>query len=354
MKKIMRKLVLSSFALGLAAVTLTTTTFAWYTSNMSVDAKNITSTTASSGADLLMITQDLQDVGGVKKPYNWKTSLSKVELEDKGELMPLQYNLKGDGQVDPTNDYELYEILGAQKATEGWLEFTLYFKNASNDDATLYLQKLNITNTTGTLPAKDILASGRKALNLSDSYTGTTYTIDVLRTLMVAVTVENYELKDEDATSVSLVSTKNDILNPQLLMDSTKLDLDDYVPYVEIEGDDPSTADVVEESYSTGWNAHKYYNAVMDGTEKDLKSIDEKVYNAINLVAVNSGSSDYELAPTLPKAGTAKYADQYVKITFRIFINGWDWACFDACQEQTFNVELSFTTDEEKALEIEA
>ena len=45
MKKLTRKLLLSVFSLGLPVVTLSTTTFAWYTANTSVSATGIQGTT---------------------------------------------------------------------------------------------------------------------------------------------------------------------------------------------------------------------------------------------------------------------------------------------------------------------
>lgn len=58
MKKLGKKLVLSSLSLGLAVVTLSTTTYAWYTSNTDVSANGMNGSIAG-GSDVgLLISKD--------------------------------------------------------------------------------------------------------------------------------------------------------------------------------------------------------------------------------------------------------------------------------------------------------
>lgn len=309
MKKLMRKLVLSSFALGLAVITLSTTTFAWYTSNVKVDANGINHTTASSGDPLLMIADSSVFTGATTTP--WGASVTDVTEQKTAELVPLQ-------RVGA----EFHDLAG-EKQGSGWLQFTLYFKNASTKTVELYIQTLEIINNNkDNLPAKDVLAAGKKD-GMADT-SKTTYKIDVLRTLLIETTTTVYSLQDVDANPATpdeiASSATTKLWNPETLWN-------------------PSTQ--FNDDYASTWNAIEYYNGVMN---KSLTASQEP-HTPTDLKATGTKLS----LATVPAAGTADTTEQYVEVVFCVFINGWDLACFDACQGQSISINLSFTTVSDNA-----
>ena len=218
MKKLMRKLILSSFALGLAVVTLTTTTFAWYTSNTLVEAKEVIGTSATAGDALLMISNDDLETLGIQHPVNWGTTIENVredyvERDTDGKKTDTQIKMKPLAYSTANRNF-MAKVDGVDtEASDGWVEFTLFFRNASEDDVKLFIKDMTFTNTTpGTLPLKDILAGGHAALRKAE--TVTTYKIDVRRTLLVETIATPY-LQTGDAVAAS--TTKYDLYNPDLL-----------------------------------------------------------------------------------------------------------------------------------------
>ena len=61
MKKLTRKLFLSICTLAICAVTLVSTTFAWYTTNTEVSASNINGASAATGTSSLLISKNGSD-----------------------------------------------------------------------------------------------------------------------------------------------------------------------------------------------------------------------------------------------------------------------------------------------------
>lgn len=335
MKKLMRKLVLSSFALGLAVITLSTTTFAWYTSNVNVTADGINGNTATSGADLLMITQEYDTVN--KTPINFETSITVEQTGEQTMMIPTSYVSWGNyAQLGSKNAENKVTDNGS---STGYITFTLYFKLASmieeGKTVNLYISQLEIINTTGAtytegtgwsrevLPTKDVLAEGRSYLNTKGE---STYTIDVLRTLMMNIKSEVYE-----STTGSIVTTPKENSDVELLLNLQNMNKNAY-----------------DDDFENGVsNAHEYYNAIMDA---DLTSTTQKVYDDEKTVSSSTGSP---LAiNVLPEAGDALTSNSYLKVEFVVFMNGWDLACFDACQGQSFVINMGFTTDSDKALKI--
>lgn len=329
MKKLMRKLVLSSFALGLAVITLSTTTFAWYTSNTVVTADGVQSSTSASGQDLLMITQykteertvDSKKVIVEKEHIlanlqEWKTSIPTVFMSKKDELIPMQL----------VNGFNLVENgTSTDDKGSGYLEFTLCFKNAGSSLASLYVTEFNIEHiaTETVLPSKDIISVGRSAMGTYGAdQNNVTYKVDVLRTLMVAAQVRTMTHNADDTDTFVNTSTK--VYNPELV----------------------NTSNLLEDNFGENWNAHTYYNAIMED-RKLTDHLDGYDYDAINILPYGATGvkKALKLADVLP-AGNQTLKNQYVEITFKVFINGWDVACFDACKEQNIKISLGFTSVE--------
>lgn len=336
MKKLMRKLVLSSFALGLAVITLSTTTFAWYTSNTEVKANNISGASASAGADLLMISNDPAAIAEKKwnttidvENYNVSTTAA-TKAAAPNELVPVRYEALTNSATFVASFDKTVTTLSA-----GYIQYDLYFKMASGQTTNpryLWLTGMTLENTTGhttdskvtKLPTKDVLAANEAYKHLVPSWNATsyesTYQVDIRRALLVSAVVSSST--DNGAT---LSNTVLKVFDPEGLN---------------------SYEDTLKNV--SGFSAHEYYNAVMCSAEEhgsdkaDCKciGITEDTYSAVSLGTAADFAEQFLIE--LPAANTEATKNNYVKVTITIFLNGWDKACFDACQGQTISANMTF------------
>lgn len=327
MKALKRKLFLSIASLAVCAATLVSTTFAWYTSNTEVSASNVTGTSQANSAGLLLISKT-----GAEGTFT-----NSVDLNiNTSQLQPVQYTPKesaaptlntwnpgsnvADGAASPAgND-------GAAAATGAYIKIDLWFRGVAGGDSPtgvpVYLKNLTLTNSTvGALPAKDILSNGG---GLTASQSQTTYTVDILRTIMIGYTVETGAPNQVDNPSAyAYTFGSQGMLDPEGLC--------------QIKTDSLS-------SLGDKYDAHAYYEAVTgnslgDATEKDPILAEDSAANEVNVLAAGT---QIKLGTT-PNSTAAYNA---LKVTFYVFINGWDKACFDAIQGQTFTLSLGFSSNE--------
>ncbi len=318
-------MILSCAALAAVATTAVSTTFAWYTANTTVTATPVNAASANSGSDLLMIADGISaTTSGTTTTYAAITDLDSLVWKQQvaptvtnNELKPLAYNSNGkilvnDLTTDPTTATSVSEVAW-NSASATYATFILYFKNASTTDGQkLYVNGFTVTNKTASLPSKTIvdLASNYAAFGW-ESASASTYTVDALRVL--EFDIESHQIVGGTAGA----STETDY-------DVEKL------------------ATLKSDSLSSGYNAHTYYNAVM---ENDLSiTTDKTVKTELGASAAANYTNALYLG-TLPDAGTADTINDCLMVTFKVFLNGWDLACFDACQGQNFQFTFSFTTD---------
>jgi len=387
--KLRNKLILSCAALAAVATTAVSTTFAWYTSNDEVTASNISGASANSGSELLLISADA---------HKWGTSIEDVIENPNTELTPLAYvaNSTPTGTDKTSNvlvgmttnaSTKKVETKTAAADASGYLGFTVYLKNASTTAKALNMNIVSLTNTSTALPAKSIIGNTAQFVGLKSSETE--YTVNALRVL--AMDLEVYKTTDgtnftfvseaaydfENITTASIFdvtkvngSTANDSLNGKtageitpvtttyddgtVLEANTSLDGDTkyYTKsgdvYTEASGKADGTTKYYtrltdEEKYDAGsnFNAHQYYNAIM-GPDSVIETptADPTVFNAG--LSETGKIANFVSAANLGTAGTSSTANTYIKVVGKIFLNGWDLACFDACQGQNFNLNISF------------
>lgn len=321
MKKLMRKLVLSSFALGLAVITLSTTTFAWYTSNTDVSATGIAGKSTTDGDSILLISKTGAN-GTFKNTVNYEINVA--------DLIPVEYTAKTVEALNaeaielaaPTFESLEADATIAEGATTStnYIAIPMYFRGADINEAgtatgvKVFLKSLKLTNTTtGNLPTKDVLSeTGMPGTwNVQND---PTYSVDILRTINIAYTVAtmkpNAENNAHDLPTYSAVGC----LNPEGLC---------------------TLKDDSLKGYADGaFNAHAYLKAV---TGKDIAQSDES--STKGATALN-GTQQVELGTT--PATTASYNS--LRVIMYVYINGWDLACFDAIQGQTISLEMSFSS----------
>jgi hypothetical protein len=311
MKKNLVKLALSGAALAAVAATLGTSTYAWYTTNPTVNANNIKAGTSDTGSSSIFISKD----PGTTKTWSSTVTFGENDFSSV-KLTPLSYATGGQFKaiVSSTGD-----LGSAQAGGTAVLSTTLYFKSskvASDNAQKVYIKSIAIENTTTDqdadtaglqLPAADNLLYDAS----SDESTGgvadnaATYTVDFRRSLAMAVVNE----ADTVDTSFTL----------------------DNAAY--------RKSQTITESVSTG-AAQAYYNAVMD---KDLTG------GAVTAAAALTKSANPTPIATLPTDGVA-----YDTVVFYIYLDGASEWCYDACQGQNFKIDLQFTSDKTQAINYQA
>ncbi len=308
MKKLGRKLVLSSLSLGLAVVTLSTTTYAWYTNNTTVSATGAQGTTSATTEGSLLISAD-------GSTWSGEATLGSTNYSKDGKgLKPLQLSsgaLVGvDGNaVTPDTDAAEY------------LQFSIYVKTTSSTVSTtapvkVYLENLTITNTataSSDLTAQSILKNYSATTGDDWDSGASTYAVDATRALSVA-----FASQTKGANKGTTIGNTEYSVNGICGNASLEAGL----------GNNP--------------NALDYYNAVMGTTLTHTSTATElakKVEAAEGVTAVNV---------TAVELASLESANAY-EIIVTVWLDGWDQYCFDACRGQSFNIEMSFTTDSTKA-----
>lgn len=299
--KLKGKLIMSAAALAACAATLTSTTYAWYTSNTQVSADGVTGTTAASGSELLLIS----DTG---KDGSWSNTVT-LDSNDQGNvningvnLMPVAHAAEGEYKGWSGN-----AVSTDPASSTNYLQFDLFFK--ATKALPVYVNGFTINNETGALPSKDILAN---AGGLTASDKQKIYTVDVRRALKV-------ETKSE-------VVTKGTANTPS------------YGQY------NLSKLNTYEDSLKglSSYNAHEYFNKVTGNTIETNVTTTQSV--ASTEIKETGATENQWTLGTTPKAAEAGDAT-YLKVTFIVYLDGWDLACFDACQGQSISIALNFTCE---------
>jgi len=289
MKKGLSKLILSGAAVAAVAATLGTSTYAWYTTNPTVNANNIVGASSDTGASSIFISKD----SGSPKSWSQTVTFAASDFAAK-KLIPAQ----------PTSTAGAFtNLAGTASGDNDVLKFTLYFKTSKTAaNVPLYIKSISVENTTTTQPSADNLAyTGESGTVGGIDTTKATYKIDIVKALAIQVSNTSESVK-------------------------TNFSLSGY----QKEGNAKTT---------DGNDAHGYYNAVMPA-DKALASEDITTGQGLTSADI---AADLAIAQ-LDKDGAAETIDFY------IYLNGWSNYCYDACQGQDFKINMSFTSDVTAAL----
>ena len=367
MKKFGFKIALSCAALAASAATLATTTFAWYTSNAKVSASNITAGTSDTGASTLQISTQLTQNYGSAIDFSdatYQGSQNNNNLDNgliDELLVPVQYGNDGNGTFTSANQGATLAngqksifysqgaaIAQAQAGTANnttaadsgaVVNFSLFFKNpGATEAAPLYLNKFNIVNTSNSLRATQVAAPTRAGIPAA--FTANNYTVDLLRALKIAVWSTTYI----DGVAAPAATDAKQVWG--------------------VNGYSAGTDSIASSAIgTTGWDAHQYLNDARGfvtgaGGENEAIPDTEKITTNYYELAAGTGSlSTARSLGSIPQVEVtaeddytgdsyATYllsADQDVlRVDFFIFVDGWDFACFDAVQGQQFELDLGF------------
>lgn len=316
--KLKSKLIMSGVALAACAATLTSTTYAWYTTNTQVDATGITGSTASTGDANVLISTDnsnwsqTADLAPLMRQY-YTNNTYQTESDTKTDYYKGANSSMVPVQATVASGAISYKYLDtdAQFSDNSVLTFTLYVKTTATggeNTIPLYVKSIGLTNTFNSVTAADNLLKGKGSLvaNGGVNPNNSTYSSDITKALWMSY------------TSTTVATDKTKIFDLQNC-DSSPL----------------------ADSNLTNPNALTYLNAVQStkyqkGKTKDLES---DVALATEVALGAAAGTGYIKVAELDPDGEA------TTLTFTVFLNGWDEYCFDVCKGQTFDLTLAFTTD---------
>lgn len=355
--KLRRKLLSAGFALGATALTLTTSTFAWYTSNTEVTAKQVTGkTSAEADTDSIYIAAAasynstnyaVATMGGYGKEATPVYVAKSLDSTATITLAPVSY-------VDASNAPAKYVPLDKAEAStttstvldkpvyksydpNNVVEFVLRFRtaNSSTTATKLYFSKFDLlnTNTASTVDAKTVYGYEQIALT-NNADTG-------LETTGVA-SAGSYGVDFRKALKMTVVATE--MTNATTLGSTTKTTVYDFEE-IGYTGDKALHTDNNIDS-SKKANALGYLNAVM-GYDLSTPTDYLKTSGDFTLKKLKVGSSltaESAYSPfEIPTSG-------YLEVRFTIWLDGWDEYCYDVCRKQGFSLDMAFTTSAEKAV----
>ena len=368
--KLRRKLLSAGFALGATALTLTTSTFAWYTSNTEVNAKTITGkTSAEADTDSIYIaaaktyyttTADnhtkydpatFSTYGKEAQPvyvgtdYTTATKttlvLAPVSYVDstagKGAYLPLD---KAEA-TDPTNaatvlDKPIYKAYDETNV----MEFVLRFRTATavSSETKIYFSKFDLVNTASTVTnatrteyeyEQTALAyNSEGGLSTTGIKESGAYGVDFRKALKMTVKATN--MTDATTVSTATTATKTSVLDFEKLATNTDVNIAD-----------------------SGANALGYLNAVMgyslstpSGYLEGDSGETKYDFGAVQIQTATKSTLDKDTAYSpfaIPKEG-------YLEVRFTIWLDGWDSYCYDVCRKQGFTLDMAFTTNPAEAV----
>lgn len=360
MKKNLTKLALSGVALAAVAATLGTSTYAWYTTNPTVSANNIVGASSDTGSSSIFISKDSE----ADKDWSASVTFGVTEFAS-ASMLPLQYANAGKfTQIDASGE-TLAKTAAAPAGTNA-VEITLYFRssrvNEGNEQA-IYLKDITLENTTGlsdtvttpVLPKADNLLKGQGKTTVGVSSDKATYAVDFRNALSMAVynadTTDRYAVAA--VTSTTFATLKANLFTYTAATSSTSASYDalpetatfnaSTTYYTKVKGYDkafsigmlkdgttPETGAGQTIDDSTA-KAQEYYNEVM---EKDLTA------------DLKTAAGSYDKAPI---AVCPANGEDYATVKFYVYLDGASQYCYDACQGQTFKMNLTFTSESKSA-----
>lgn len=341
MKKISRKLLLSSLSLGFAVVALGTTTFAWFTTNATVTADikvGVQSTT-----DSITVSKDCFTWGSsVEFDFTKATSAGG---DGEKELTAVTYNAGASTLADDDTfsilDGDTLKSYAVDTTSKGVLQFDIYFKVTSadktvkitGDETTRTNAPVSYTVQKGfstTTPSALTYAAGAK-LKVS--------ALNALRSVVdVSDAIDEVESGIADATTSDLAIDAFNTENTGFARNAKLAGFTDAASVTPTSDATGSSIYNFGQSLGATNAANAYINAVL-GTD-----FTEITANA-NYAAIAPTANGYINTTLFTTPSAATNATIY-KTTFTYWLEGFDADCFDAIFAQTFDIALTFSTAE--------
>lgn len=305
-RSLITKLALSGVALAATAATLATSTYAWYTSNTTVTANNVSGAAADTGDSSIFVSTDAKNWSqSVDLTFDETNTAAVMDAANgsnfaSAKLIPVQ----SVGGVLKSKDGK------ANAGTNDVLTFYLYFKTAkTSDDVNLYFNSIAVKNKDSKLTEVDNLLNGSSKDNVGVDTSKSSYAVDIVKALGMYTTTTTTEYSTIGNASGSVEEVKN------------KLDLQ-------------KNATAFDDINVKNADALAYYNAVMGGTVltkgEDVDTLTE---------------ASFIVGDTHTKVAVLDKDGGVCAVRFDVFLNGWDEYCYDACKGQNFTITLGFTSN---------
>ena len=94
-------------------------------------------------------------------------------------------------------------------------------------------------------------------------------------------------------------------------------------------------------SGTTASNAHTYYNNVKSLSGDDAIDATKTSSEASETDIATFAAADFVVGTT-GAGGATSGLDNILMMQVEIYLDGWDIACFDACRNQSFTLEMTF------------
>ena len=292
-RSLRRKLIMSAVAVGVAALGTTASTYAWFVSSTEVSS-TVSGTVESSGASLFISNDGVSYGTKAVKPTADFTNL---------KMAPLQMKAT-DHKLSDLNDGDATE-------NEDYMSFSLYFSVQNiNTNANTYSIKLTTTATDNDIQ-KIKTHEAQTAIEADDTYSkisqGASLWDNVLKAMNVSIGQEYSSTNSFNAAT------------------STK--------YYEV-----NKSDAIYDGLA-------YFNKIIENTKTES---DKVTYESDSLTTTAlETKNNVETKSIISATGDITVIDNitangYYKLDFKVWLNGWDKACFDAIAAHEFGLTLKF------------
>lgn len=326
------KIAIAGAALAATAATLGTSTYAWYVSNDKVAMDGVTGATAGEevGANLVISGNKIA-TGNADSPASWgpKVTLGKatdgteyatVGTSSKFLAVPLDpQSMDTTASTETWMDDEGTDITTAAK----FIEFKVWIKNSK---AALIEPRFGVANTTDSAALKTQTAYNPNGLPTNVN-SGDSFTVDAINALRMEITKES--VADYSAQGLELTYTGATVTKEIFKVAETayKTNLEDKY----------ATDTTV---FKTGGDANEYYKNM-----KGVAAYNTTGYGVTDGAGTSKDAAENGKVYADEKAEWGSFnvkADEAVKLTFRIWLEGADKDCWDSCIGQTFAFNLKF------------
>jgi hypothetical protein len=276
-KNLTRKLALSAAAMGVAALSVTTTTYAWFTSNSTATASNVSGTVIDAGEGNLLVSTDA---------IHWGKSATFAA--NPTLLKPVHLNPTAGTFTDEKG----------QPVTGGVKEYTVYFNISNVAAGSSVHMKVNLDGFSAKVEQTLLADAGTS----EDAKAGKKVTVGLEDVL--AMNIKDVATFPERATA-----TKTEGI-------TSPLNGKNYRYQAEQE----ASADAVT-----------YYNNLLGGEPISRPTTGYTEQYASTTIMGGEGATDFTLYTLGETQRSAVFG-----LTFTFFIDGWDYQCFNAVAESYF------------------
>ncbi len=324
--KLRRKLLAAGFAFGATALTLTTSTFAWYTTNTEVSVGSIegaTSATVDSTSIYIAAasTYASAEPGAAVADITKYSSSAAPVLVNSGTshvLTPVSYAAVNTYNTMSAATGATSPSYTAITSKEAYIyEYVLRFQKPNATASTpVYVSGFTLTNSVGSATSAQVaMTYEAKSAGCGISAAGS-YNVDMLHALKMTVSVTDLTA---DGTVPATPTTTTSIYDLDSFADATK-----------------------DSNVSTTVNALTYYNSLV-GTSLSVPDnylSDATAFAVTTAAEANSTNSSFF---AIPSTG-------YVEVRFQFWLDGWDEFCYDVCRQQGFTVGMQFSVSPAKSV----